>query len=267
MPLVLNADVWEIVADELRGNIPALAACAGTCVTMRSAMRRELFHEVYLKERSLNLFLAVLEDAATESSVRWLHVPSIDVFSALFDGLHRNGRDGALAALQELRVSVGCKYYFGLYYRVCGMLSGRFSSLVTLEIVHTRFHPEQSLQHLLDCFPRLDTFRWHDNDLSQSNVWHNLTISLPPLRSFYWSQGEGFFRSLANAWTRAAVSDRLECFGISANMAPHFWTALQASQTRLRHLCITAISDPRHLDVKLPSNGKCTFPRSSSFSH
>jgi hypothetical protein len=265
----MNADVWEIVADELRGDIPALAAGAGTCVAMRSSMRRELFREVYLKKTSLNLFLGVLEDPATESSVRWLHVPSIDMIRALFDGLHRNGRDGALGSLQELRISVGCRYYFGPYYRVCGMLSGRFSSLVTLEIVHTRFQPEQSLQHLLDCFPRLDTFRWHDSGLSR-DVWPHLTISLPPLRSFYWSQGhivrDGSFSSLADAWTRATASDRLECFGISANMAPHFWPALHASQARLRHLCITAISDPHHLDVKLPSNGKSTTYHLSSFS-
>jgi hypothetical protein len=239
LPRAFNDDIWDLIALELENDRAALCTAALASSILRKPMQRVLFRTVF--DTHLAYFASsLLANPALGSYVRWFYVCSASELNLFVVYLDRSGTPVALAGTYALRLGPTQWRFHHL-----PLLAAQFSSLNVLELVNVVFHHARELKSMLDCFPHLNTLRWHRSRIERASIEPGALV-LPQLRNFHWDEvmtesTEKGYAQMIHAWAHAGAWETLDAFAVNAEAAPLFWPALIVANPTLRHLCVLNI--------------------------
>jgi hypothetical protein len=257
---MLNADVWNVVAEALRGDTATLRACALSGSRMCESMQRELFHIISIPKRSYTSAHRLVEILSTRPSllshIRRVEVEHYYPLNVLVDFARPGpaGPTSRLACVQELRLS-GIK---GIPVGSMQTLSECFPCLLVLELHLCSWAPLKSMPTI---FPTLQVLTLHDTTSNGYPATVDADILRLGLRAFTYTCSSDALIPLSHIRPfveRCLTWERMERLAVHAELAARLWLPLRGAGTKLRHLFIQDVYVHRPIEflkVQLPSCG------------
>jgi hypothetical protein len=258
---MLNADIWNVVVEALRGDTATLRACALTCSHVCGSMQRELFRTIKIPKWSytaIHRFVEILlPRPSLVSYIRRVEVEKHESLDVLLNFARPRpaGSASLLAGVQELRLS-GIRDP-DMSVREMESLSECFPCLLVLELHLCYWTPLKSMPTI---FPTLQVLALHDTTSNGSPATVDANALRLGLKAFsYTCSLDPFPLSRIRPFVeRCLIWEQLERLGVHGELGPRLWPPLRGAGTKLRHLFIQDVYVHRPIDfvkVQLPSCG------------
>jgi hypothetical protein len=240
---MLNTDIWDVVAQALRGDTATLRACALTNSLISGSMQRELFHAISVYRPHLMTRLVKLLSArpSLASYIRRLDIRNYPALDQLADWVHSRPTHAppCLGGVEELRLSLD-----GHPDRDwVKTLSGCFPSLLVLQIRDCSW---TSLICLPSVFPSLQALYLLYPELPVGDAaTHESGVSRLALKAFtYMFASDSIdipLPPIAPFVKHGIRWERVECLAMDVQFALHLWPALCEADARPLHLFIAGV--------------------------
>jgi hypothetical protein len=255
---MLTAEIWAVVARELRGDPASLRACALVSSSMSSSMQGELFHSIKLGSGPPARLTALLGSEHATLIPRYtcrLEVHGARSWRAVAQLVDPHGPQrwcGAFVNIQELEL-VDCELHVSDIAgeeddaTLAGSLSTSFPALQSLEIRRCTFSAPRHVFGLLEACEGLRALSFLEVSTRTPEPAQAIDSHTPPStpRAFFFDSGAltlDAVRPLVTALADGMAWGAVEQLGGSADVLQKFLMRADWAGAALKHLCVVGIS-------------------------
>jgi hypothetical protein len=255
---MLTAEIWAVVAQELRGDPASLRACALVSSSMSPSMQGELFHSIKLGPGPPARLTALLDSEHATLVPRYtrrLEVHGARGWRALAQLADPHGPQrwcGAFVNIQELEL-VDCELHLsdiageGDGVTLAGSLAASFPALQSLEIRQSTFPAPRHVFELLEACRGLRTLSFVEVFTRTPEPAQATDPRTPPStpRAFFFDSGAltlDAVRPLVATLADGIAWGAVERLSGSADVLQKFLMRADWAGAALKHLCVVRIS-------------------------